>query len=224
MGFKMIYIEWVKKVDFCDFWDPKMYCSKDDPSKGNFMRGIDCAHFRTLKIDFLFIVIYLYVLYKFKNNCLAIIFVPVGTTTRSKFIMSHSVTAIVQWSDALPRNSVLHALARIRFPLRPKDFACSIQRENLRGTFQFQRGTSDRSGITTCLQKFIAQFHASLRDCVPFGFIPLMYHTFQLFQGVNVLQKNLNVCEDVCPDDLGNYKFKPQLPLQKLLGKMIEDD
>ena len=31
------------------FWDPKIYFSKNDLYRGNFMRGIDCAHSRTLK-------------------------------------------------------------------------------------------------------------------------------------------------------------------------------
>ena len=31
------------------FWDPKIYLSKNDLYRGNFMRGIDCAHSRTLK-------------------------------------------------------------------------------------------------------------------------------------------------------------------------------
>ena len=28
----------------------------------------------------------------------------------------------------------------------------------------------------------------------------------------------------ICPDDLGNFRYKPSTPLQKLLGAMIEDD
>jgi hypothetical protein len=46
----IIYRVGQKKWIFVIFWDPKMYCSKNDPSRGNFMRGIDCSHSRTLKM------------------------------------------------------------------------------------------------------------------------------------------------------------------------------
>ena len=35
-----------KKWIFVIFWDPKMYCSKNDPSRGSFMRGIRISHFQ----------------------------------------------------------------------------------------------------------------------------------------------------------------------------------
>ena len=41
---------WRKKVVFFTFWDLEIYFSKNDPSRGNFIRCIDCAHSRTLKM------------------------------------------------------------------------------------------------------------------------------------------------------------------------------
>ena len=47
---KIFDTEWAKQVDFCNFLNPKIYFSKNGPSRGNFMWGINCAHSRTLKM------------------------------------------------------------------------------------------------------------------------------------------------------------------------------
>ena len=38
-----------KKVAFFIFWDSEIYFSKNEPSRGNFMREIDCTRFRSIK-------------------------------------------------------------------------------------------------------------------------------------------------------------------------------